>query len=390
MRGLSGPMEKTKIIYDDNGVRTAYVNVSRLTADREEIGLLFGRNISGVSPGAETDVQITNRIILSPYAAKRLSFVLEDNLRSYEFKYGPINTTEHQTPPVPPHASLASYSIPSRPEITDEKAGRLFELIKGLDVQIGIERSFKFFEGSILADRFLLGFKRDDVSGDCNARILDVCTALDMPLEYQESFRSDMSGANIILFGFEGDGESRLYKAYLEFGLRIKQVTPDNLAPFVIHQGYKWDASDNRKCARTDYTCFPLFTIRDIIERVRRLYHPGLGRGATEIAEGFLKAASEKVRCEETLYLEAGENDNPRRSFDLNIYRANLRMGDVFPLMEKICRHFSITEKKFSTFYEPVKSRVFGHLSGGVDRHGRDFMTIYFGVRGSSVIPAMK
>jgi len=31
-----------------------------------------------------------------------------------------------------------------------------------------------------------------------------------------------------------------------------------------------------------------------------------------------------------------------------------------------------------------VKDQKFGHLSGGTDREGRDFLTVYFSVKGSS------
>jgi hypothetical protein len=27
----------------------------------------------------------------------------------------------------------------------------------------------------------------------------------------------------------------------------------------------------------------------------------------------------------------------------------------------------------------PVESHILGHIAGGIDRHGRDFLTIYFG-----------
>lgn len=381
-------MDKKKIIYNDRDIRSSRVNVTRVTAVREEIGLLLGISESGA--GNEADVKLTNRIILNPFAAKRLAVVLEDAIRAYEVKYGDIGQ-ESKSAPAQGTASLSFSPVPARPEITDEKASRLFNLVKGLDVQIGIERSFKFFEGKILPDRFLIALKRDQVPGDCNARILDVCSRMDMPLKFLEVFRDNIQDANIVLFGFEGEGEKRLYKTYLEFGSRFNEVTHCNLKPFLIHQGFKWDTDDNSRCARTDYTCFPLFTAGEIMERVRGIYHPGLGNIPSEIAESFLKAAREKVDgFHEMLYLEAGEKDNPRTSFDLNIYRSNIRMTALYPLFEMICRYYSIPLGRFNALYEPVKKRIFGHISGGIDRHGRDFMTIYFGIKGSTWVPGIK
>jgi hypothetical protein len=45
----------------------------------------------------------------------------------------------------------------------------------------------------------------------------------------------------------------------------------------------------------------------------------------------------------------------------------------------KICRHYSIPDEEFQVFYEPMKDMIFGHLAGGIDRKGKDFLTVYFG-----------
>jgi hypothetical protein len=377
-----------KIVYNDRDLRSFHVNVSRLTAVREEIGLLFGMTDTAAGSLEEAPVQLTNRIMLNPFAAKRLAGVLDSAINDYEKKYGAIVDKE-QGKTVSGIKEMME-GIPSRPELTDEKAGFLFDLVKGLGVQLGIERSFKLFQKTILSDRFLMGFKTDDISGDCNGRLMDVCSLLGMPLDFRPVFSDNITLSNIILFGFEGDGVNRLYKAYLEYGSRFRELTPDKLDPFLLHQGFKWDPVDNRRYSRADYTCFPLFSIEKIMERLNGIYNSGQGRETMEIAEELLKLACEKIGCDEILYLEVSEEDNSRRSFDLNIYRANLKMKDMHPLMKKICRYYSIDDEKFNALYEPVKNRIFGHLSGGIDRHGKDFMTVYFGVKGSSGIPAAR
>jgi hypothetical protein len=78
------------------------------------------------------------------------------------------------------------------------------------------------------------------------------------------------------------------------------------------------------------------------------------------------------------------EENNSRRSFDINMYKANLRMRDLYPLLSRIFRYYRIPDDIFHPLYDQVKLRIFGHLSGGVDRAGRDFLTIYHGVKGSS------
>jgi hypothetical protein len=50
----------------------------------------------------------------------------------------------------------------------------------------------------------------------------------------------------------------------------------------------------------------------------------------------------------------------------------------------QICWHYAIPYREFNKIYEPLKSQKFGHLTGGKDREGRDFLTVYFGRKGSS------
>ena len=38
----------------------------------------------------------------------------------------------------------------------------------------------------------------------------------------------------------------------------------------------------------------------------------------------------------------------------------------------------SLPVEKFHALYEAVKAKKFGHLTGGIDREGRDFLTVYF------------
>ena len=87
------------IHWDDSRMASSYANVVNVTGTREEITLLFGTNQTWRS-GQDVNIQLNNRIIVSPYAAKRLSVLLERALAEYESRYGelkveaapPINT----------------------------------------------------------------------------------------------------------------------------------------------------------------------------------------------------------------------------------------------------------------------------------------------------------
>jgi len=114
-------------------------------------------------------------------------------------------------------------------------------------------------------------------------------------------------------------------------------------------------------------------------ERLSEDFYGDKAGGPFEIVKGILDLASSKVNKERFLYLDVKEENNPRSSFDINVYGANLQLQEVYPFLLDMCRHYSIPEKQFLNLYEPAKTNILGHLAGGIDREGRDFFTIYYG-----------
>ncbi len=76
--------------WDDSGMSTTYANVCNVTGNREEVGLLFGTNQTLYSGQKEVTVKVTNRIVLSPFAAKRLLKLMENVIRQYENRFGTL------------------------------------------------------------------------------------------------------------------------------------------------------------------------------------------------------------------------------------------------------------------------------------------------------------
>lgn len=85
------PGTQIKIKWDDSNMRSIYANVANVAGTREEIVLLFGMNQAWHSGQKEVTVQLTDRIVLSPFAAKRLSILLQNIIRDYESKYGELD-----------------------------------------------------------------------------------------------------------------------------------------------------------------------------------------------------------------------------------------------------------------------------------------------------------
>jgi len=81
---------QTKIVWDDSNMRSVYANVSNVAGGREEIVLLFGMNQAWHSGQKEVNVKLTDRVVLSPFAAKRLSLLLSAVVADYEKKFGKL------------------------------------------------------------------------------------------------------------------------------------------------------------------------------------------------------------------------------------------------------------------------------------------------------------
>lgn len=86
----AGAGSGTRIRWDDGNMRSSYANVCNVTSTREEVVMLFGINQTWNRGQTEVTVQLTDRIIVSPYAAKRLVKLLESVVGEYEKRFGEL------------------------------------------------------------------------------------------------------------------------------------------------------------------------------------------------------------------------------------------------------------------------------------------------------------
>ena len=84
-------LEGTRIKWDDTGMKSSYANVCNVTSTREEVVLLFGMNQAWNRGQKEVTIHLTDRIVVSPYAAKRLSMLLQGVVTEYEKRFGTLN-----------------------------------------------------------------------------------------------------------------------------------------------------------------------------------------------------------------------------------------------------------------------------------------------------------
>ena len=88
---IRGDTAGMKIKWDDSNMKSSYANVCNVTSTREEVVMLFGMNQAWNRGQKEVTIQLTDRIVISPYAAKRLSMLLGGVVKEYESRFGQLN-----------------------------------------------------------------------------------------------------------------------------------------------------------------------------------------------------------------------------------------------------------------------------------------------------------
>lgn len=76
--------------WDDSNMQAAYANVANVSCTREEVTLLFGTHQTWHAGQKDLSVLLSHRIMLSPFAAKRMLLLLDSTIKKYESTFGEI------------------------------------------------------------------------------------------------------------------------------------------------------------------------------------------------------------------------------------------------------------------------------------------------------------
>jgi len=86
-----GAPRAASVQWHDEDMRTHFANVVNVQSTREQFDLFFGTNRTwNIKDQDAVAVDLSNRLILTPFAAKRLWSVLGNVLREYETHHGKL------------------------------------------------------------------------------------------------------------------------------------------------------------------------------------------------------------------------------------------------------------------------------------------------------------
>jgi hypothetical protein len=93
-----GAAKRPEVRWNDANMKSSYANVVNVSSTREEVSLFFGTNQSWNTEKGSVNVSLDHRIILNPFAAKRLSLLLSNLLRQYESRFGTLDVEARERP----------------------------------------------------------------------------------------------------------------------------------------------------------------------------------------------------------------------------------------------------------------------------------------------------
>lgn len=252
---------------------------------------------------------------------------------------------------------------------------RLVSRLDVLQVRYGREDSFKLGREQLIAGRVLIGV---DCARLAAGELLAIATELGMPAAGVALLAPLAIGANAVFFGFEPAGDSWVCKVYLEFWDRVREEVrrTGTRAPQLLHLGVKWDPARPGRHEVARYECHPMLGLREIGRRMA-LCFPEAGAAVRDAAQAVVRLGAGRQPKASMLYLEVSETGNPRRSFDINLYKTGLLVADASEQLRRAGAHLSVAPDLLESQLTLLGGRPLGHLSAGIDRHGNAFLSVY-------------
>jgi hypothetical protein len=358
----------------------------RLARNGTSVVAEFGRRGAGSQPGDVASIAVSDRVVLSLETARRLLVWLDDAIKPHAAM---LRAEEAKAlSPEDAAAAVRPGREVVRPvaDAAGEKGALLLRLVAALGGRPQYERSFRLTEGTLQANRFLLSLDAAEIAGNRRARVLEVCDAFAMPQGLRAAAVAAFAIAHSVHFGFERQAESIVCKLYFEREVPAEEARLANAGgqPALLHQAYKWSL-DGKVAVTCRYWWFPGLSAAGIEQRLEGIYR-GDDAVALDMARATLRLGLTGAAAEALQYLEVEEDDNPRRSFDINLYNSRLQVKDALPILQRMRAHFAVRPGQFQAVYDQVKALALGHLAGGVHRGGNGFFNVYYGVSGMPVV----
>jgi hypothetical protein len=259
-------------------------------------------------------------------------------------------------------------------------ADDLIKLVEELRAPYGLERSVKIAPGMLFDDRCLITIHRAALGKLPAERLAEMGRELDIPASFADRLPVALEGAEIVHFGHEGGPGFEVRKIYFEYVAQARRAMAMMGDPVLVHLAYKWAPRRPDSAAVTRYTWVPCRTRLEAEAKLRALLPESGAPRALRCALSLVSRVAALADSGELRMMEVEEPGNPRRSLDLNVYDAELRLDQIAGLIEAAMRDFAVPQSRALAVFGRAWDLALGHLSAGIGRDGEEFVTIYYGI----------
>lgn len=317
---------------------------------------------------------------LDPAVLRRTARELEEIVAAHEARFGTLWSEDGQRFGAITDARLQWQERP----FASPWAHRLHGLVRNLPLQ-GVERSFKLLAGRLWRDRFLVGLSASRLAPED----VDVLAArMDAPAEFRTALRTHLAQATFLHVGFEDAADHSTYKFYLEFAPAGPGPGAAQTA-MPLYLGYKWNPLDPSQRTVSVYRRPSSLGLEAVRSQMAAAY--GNDRHAIfRMAEALVDEAARRAGVDALTFVDVTDDDAhaQRLSFDVNLYESGMTLRDLAPRLQALAVQLGIPDGDVATLMNEAGDDLAGHVSGGTDRHGRAFLTLYHACpRGESMPP---
>lgn len=247
------------------------------------------------------------------------------------------------------------------------------EIVESLPGPYVHERSVKLGPGRLSRDRFLVTCYPASLGADPQARFAEIARRLDCPPAAIERLLSGWEKVESVHFGCDGT-DPALFKLYVEYPLG--RSGRSDIPPDAGFLSAKWVPG-----GPLNYSLYRVLPEPATAPAARQALLGALaqdvGPASLTFADAVLAGILKPDAPVSILVVE--DETSPRRSFDINLYRAETPLA----------RHRTAIGALSATFGLPDAARailadgegtMLGHIAIGRDERGAEFVTLYFGV----------
>lgn len=256
----------------------------------------------------------------------------------------------------------------------------LEEFVRSLGAPYGFERSMKLRPGKLLDERWLMTLHKSSLGSRPEAVLKGIAGQLGASSFVLDSYLEVLSEADVVHFGYEGEGSHSIYKLYLEFASQVRELMEagELLEKVKVHHSLKWNPNDPQQYAFNDYWLLPESTPEWVIGRVCSVFDSSCSYGTSVVQ--FVDRILQRARLNEIMCLQVVDPAAPRHSYDLNLYDAEMTLADIADDVYQLGAGLNTPQAELQRWLVEYQDRDLGHIATGMDSQGQPFITLYFGV----------